>query len=250
VIQTHGFYANRFFTVGYSSTSNAGRALAGRGIVVLQVEEPNSQSAESWRDGVELGMDVYLAAIDQLAREGIVDPSKVGISGFSYSGWLVATSITRAPTRFAAAEIANSDPVTLTGYFQYVDTPLAQSEADAYVGARPYGEGLQDWIKRVPSLSTEKILAPVLFQAGDPWHLIGFWDMYAAMRDQRKPVELQYIRGGQHIMTKPLEKLAHQELLVDWFDFWLNNHEDGGSVKLEQYARWRNLRKSLGVARN
>jgi dipeptidyl aminopeptidase/acylaminoacyl peptidase len=248
VIQTHGFDQSRFFRAGYSDTSNAGRALAGRGLLVLQVQEPRSNLDQTWHDGTELGMDVYLAAVDQLTAEGIVDPTKVGISGYSYSGWLVATSITRAPDRFAAAEIANSDPVTLTGYYEYVDTPLAKADADGYVGARPYGEGLKSWIERAPSFSTDKIRAPVLFQAADPWHLIGLWDMYAAMRDQGKPVELQYMRSGEHNIRKPLQVLVHQEMIVDWFDFWLNGHEDSNSAKAEQYARWRKLQEAPEVS--
>jgi dipeptidyl aminopeptidase/acylaminoacyl peptidase len=243
IVQTHGFDQDRFFTAGYSLTSNAGRAFAGRDIVVLQVGEPWSDSLPTWRHGTEVGLDVYLAAIDQLAAEGVVDPKKVGITGYSYSGWLVATSITRAPDRFAAAEIANSDPVTLTGYYEYVDTPMAPFVANNFVGARPYGDGLKSWIERVPSLSTDRITAPVLFQAADPWHLIGIWDMYAAMRDQGKPVELQYMRSGQHNIRKPLQILAHEEILVDWFDFWLNGHEDSDAAKVAQYQRWRDLRE-------
>ncbi len=243
VIQTHGFDARRFFRVGYSNTANGGRALAARDVIVLQVQEPYSDT-ESWRDAMGNGTDVYLAAVDQLAAEGIIDPKKVGIAGFSYSGWLVATAITRAPDRFAAAEIANTDPVTLMGYFTHVDSPVGKVEAQAYVGAKPYGAGLQAWVERAPGLATDKITAPVLFQASDPWHLLSFWEMYAGMRDQAKLVELQYIREGQHIIKKPLHQLAHQELLVDWFDFWLNGHEDSAQTKAEQYARWRKLRES------
>jgi dipeptidyl aminopeptidase/acylaminoacyl peptidase len=244
VIQTHGFNPQHFFRVGYADTSNAGRALTSRDIVVLQVREPHPLGKPSWRDGVELGLGVYLPAIDQLAADGLVDPTKVGISGYSYSGWLVANAIVHAPQRFAAAEIANSDPVTLTGYYEYVGTPLAAEEAEASVGARPYGDGLKTWIERVPSFSTDKIIAPVLFQPADPWHLISIWDMYAALVDQRKPVELQYIRGGEHNIRKPLEVLAHQEMIVDWFDFWLNGHENDSPNKVEQYRRWRKLRDS------
>ena len=249
VIQTHGFDSNRFFRAGYSDTSNAGRALAGRDIVVLQVDEPESPQP-TWRDGIELGLDVYLAAIDKLAAEGVVDPSRVGISGYSYSGWLVANAITHAPQRFLAAEIANSDPVTLTGYYEYVGTPLAAADANFYVGARPYGEGLKKWMERVPSFSTDKITAPVLFQPADPWHLLGVWDMYAAMLDQGKPVELQYMRSGEHNIRKPLQIFAHQEMIVDWFDFWLNGHEDSASSKAEQYERWGKLREARDLSEN
>ena len=42
---------------------------------------------------------------------------------------------------------------------------------------------------------------------------------------------------------KPLERLASQEMNVDWYDFWLNGHEDPDPAKAEQYARWRHLRE-------
>jgi hypothetical protein len=123
---------------------------------------------------------------------------------------------------------------------------MAAAVIENYVGAAPYGEGLKRWFERAPGFMTDKITAPVLIQAGDPWHLISLWDVYAALRDQKKPVELQYIRSGEHNIRKPLHVLAHQELIVDWFDFWLNGHEANGEGKQAQYARWRALRSSGG----
>jgi hypothetical protein len=32
--------------------------------------------------------------------------------------------------------------------------------------------------------------------------------------------------------------LAHQKLIVDWFDFWLNGRENPSTEKLDQYRRW------------
>ncbi len=242
VVQTHGFNPDRFFRVGDSDTVSAGRALAARDILVLQVREPGSADKESWRDATELGMDVYLAGIDQLVGDGYVDPASVGISGYSYTGWTTAASIVNAPDRFAAAVIANTDPVTFTGYFAGVDSFIPRAYREAYVGAAPYGEGLKRWNERVPSLASDRIEAAVLFSAADPWHLISFWDLYAAMRDQNKPVELQYIRSGQHVIAKPLHKLAHQEMIVDWFEFWLAGTERPAPEKIDQYRRWRLIR--------
>lgn len=244
VIQTHGFNAYRFFRVGYSDTANAGRALVSRGIVVLQVQEQYSKEEQPWKDLAKTGLDVYLGAIDQLSESGIINPEKVGITGYSESGLLSVASLTKAPDRFAAAFIANSDPLTITGYYSYVDSPLHGVTA-ALLGAAPYGEGLSDWIERSPSMSTEKIQAPILISATDPWHLLSLWDLYAALRYQGKPVELQYIRTGRHNIKKPLHKIAHQEMLVDWFDFWLNDSEDVDPDKAGQYKRWQGLR---GVA--
>jgi dipeptidyl aminopeptidase/acylaminoacyl peptidase len=241
VIQTHGFAQSRFFRVGASDTANAGRALASRDIVVLQVEEPDVG------DDVPInlekaGMDIYLAAIDELASRGIIDPDKVGISGYSFTGLTVATSITRAPKRFAAAVIANADPLTLTGYYSYVDSPLQGLTENVIIGAPPIDDGLQIWLDKSPSLSTGSITAPVLVSATDPFHLLSLWDFYAALRYQGKAVELQYIRSGKHNIVKPLHKVAHQEMIVDWFDFWLNDHEDTDPSKADQYRRWRRMK--------
>jgi hypothetical protein len=54
---------------------------------------------------------------------------------------------------------------------------------------------------------------------------------------------LQYFRSGTDNIIKPLQVLAHQEMLVDWFDFWLNGSEDNSPTKAEQYERWRQLRR-------
>jgi hypothetical protein len=74
-------------------------------------------------------------------------------------------------------------------------------------------------------------------------HLLGLWSLYASPRDQGKPVDLQYIRSGEHNIVKPLQKLAHQEMLVDWFDCWLNGYEDPDPDKSARYARWHKLKE-------
>ncbi len=254
VIQTHGFPRDQFFRVGYGSeTANAGRALAGRSMLVLQVQEPHSADDGTWREATERGTEVYLAAVDQLAAEGLVDPTKVGITGYSRAGGFVAKAITEAPDRFAAAAVVNTDLGSQFGYYTYIDYGFPNNSrriADFFAGSLPYGRGLKDWLDRAPGFNTDKIRAPVLISAGDPQHLLSLWNLYAPLLDQHKPVELQYIRNGQHNLTKPLEVLAHQEMLVDWFDFWLCGHEDAEPVKAEQYARWRRLRDTEMLGRS
>ena len=63
------------------------------------------------------------------------------------------------------------------------------------------------------------------------------------MRDQNKAVELQYIRSGQHNVSKPLHKLAHQEMIVDWFEFWLVGKKQAAPAKANQYRRWRTMQE-------
>jgi hypothetical protein len=122
--------------------------------------------------------------------------------------------------------------------------------AELWAGEKPYGEGLQRWFERAAGFRTDRIRSPLLITAGDPPELLALWSLYAPLRDQGKPVELQYFRRGQHNLTRPLEVLAHQEMLVDWFDFWLNGHQDAAPAKRGQYERWRAMREtaSRGIA--
>lgn len=247
VIQTHGFPRDRFFTTGMgSNTASAGRALAARGMLVLQVREPRTDSVGTWREASERGTAVYLGAIDHLASEGLVDPAKVGVAGYSRQGSFVAKALTEAPERFAAAVVANTSPGSVFGYYTFLDDRTKKSMrdyAEFQAGTLPYSDGLQRWIERSAAYRTDRIRAPVLVSAGDPMHLLALWPLYAPLRDQGKPVELQYFRSGTHNIIKPLQVLAHQEMLVDWFDFWLNGSEDNSPTKAEQYERWRQLRR-------
>jgi dienelactone hydrolase len=245
VIQTHNFRPRRFFRTGISDTASAGRALAGRGMLVLQVDEPGNAFMFTPKEANENGTQVYLAAIDKLSSEGLVDPQKVGITGFSRTAYYVSRAITDAPERFAAAVVANGDAGSLSGYHSYLTDPGSMKQwADFFGGGLPYGEGLKSWMEHSPGFRTDRIRAPVLISAADPQHLIPLWGLYAPLRDQGKAVELQYIRTGQHNLVKPLQILAHQEMIVDWFDFWLNGHESREAEKTEQYARWRQMRAS------
>jgi dienelactone hydrolase len=245
VIQTHNFRPRRFFRTGISDTASAGRALAGRGMLVLQVDEPGNAFMFTPEEANENGTKVYLAVIDKLSAEGLVDPQKVGITGFSRTAYYVSKAITDAPDRFAAAVVANGDAGSLSGYLSYLTDPGSMKQwADFFGGGLPYGDGLKSWIEHSPGFRTDRIRAAVLISAADPQHLIPLWGLYAPLRDQGKPVELQYIRTGQHNLVKPLQILAHQEMIVDWFDFWLNGRERPEVGKSEQYARWRQMRAS------
>ena len=245
VIQTHGFDPGKFLSDGYYSTANAARALACRGIVVLQVGEVSAVPFGVPQEAERNGRAGYQSAIDQLTADGVIDPHKVGIIGFSRTGWYVLDSLIHMPHAFAAATLAEGTYESFGEYLlnaDYLGPYRAQTIADG-IGTRPFGDGLRQWVANSPGFNTDKIRAPVLFEANNPTGMIYAWDIYAAMRLQSKPVELLYMRSGQHILTKPRELLASQQMNVDWYDFWLNAHEDPDPTKAEQYVRWRELRR-------
>jgi dipeptidyl aminopeptidase/acylaminoacyl peptidase len=248
VFQTHGFNEKEFLTDGAFPTAMAARPMAARGMLVLQVGgipiPPalmlTPQEAEMMRDG-------YVAAIDQLDAEGLIDSNKVGIIGFSHTGWYVLNALLHAKKYFAAATLAECTYISFGEYIMNADYSGQQQararQIASALGSEPFGAGLQKWIADSAGFNTDKIETPVFFEANSPAALIYSWDVYAAMRLQNKPVELLYMRNGEHVLRKPQERLASQEMNVDWYDFWLNGHEDSDPAKADQYARWREMRK-------
>jgi dipeptidyl aminopeptidase/acylaminoacyl peptidase len=247
VIQTHGFNPTQFLVDGYAPTANAARAMAARGIVVLQVEELRTSAQDTPREPHENGLAGYEAAILQLAREGIVDPERVGIIGFSHTGWTVMHSLIHAPRYFRAATMAEADDFSFYEYLFNADYQYA-GRAQYYangIGSVPFGAGLARWVADSPGFNLDRIRAPVLFQQNSPVALAYAWDLYAALRLQQKPVELLYFRNGAHVLVKPRQRLLSQEMNVDWYDFWLNHHEDPDPAKAAQYVRWRAMAQKM-----
>ena len=110
------------------------------------------------------------------------------------------------------------------------------------IGTSPVGDGLAIWMQHAPSFRLDKVVTPLRIEAIGPSSVLMEWEIYASLRDQHKPVDLIYIPGGQHILQKPLDRLASQQGNVDWFRFWLEGYTDPAPQKVQQYRRWKMLR--------
>jgi dipeptidyl aminopeptidase/acylaminoacyl peptidase len=111
------------------------------------------------------------------------------------------------------------------------------------IGARPFGEGLQQWLKRSPTFNLDKVNTPLLVVGEDPSSVLFMWEPYAGLRYLQKPVELIMLNTDEHVLTNPAVRMVSQGGSVDWFRFWLKDEEDPNATKAEQYARWRRLRE-------
>jgi dipeptidyl aminopeptidase/acylaminoacyl peptidase len=238
VIQTHGFTETEFRPSGAFPTAFAARALAAVGMVVLQIEDPCPGPTLEEGACVVSG---YEAAANQLVLDGLVDPEKIGIIGFSRTCFYVMESLTFGSLRIKAASI--TDGVMFT-YFQSMLQPeRLLSEGNIIIGEPPFGKGLEQWLKRSPGFNLDKINAPLLVVAEGPTSLLYMWEPYAGLHYLKRPVDLVMLNTDEHILTNPSVRLASQGGSVDWFRFWLQEYEDPDSAKVEQYARWRNLRR-------
>jgi dipeptidyl aminopeptidase/acylaminoacyl peptidase len=239
VIQTHGFSSTEFLTDGAFTTAMAARPLASAGIMVLQVQTNYShQMKEQEQADNVLG---YESAIDQLVKEGLVDRSRVGIVGFSRTSWYVESALVKDTNRYAAASI--NDGVD-QGYMQAMlfDPGRSNSEGQSIYGAAEFGDGINKWVQLAPDFHLDKVRTPLMITAITRPSALVEWELYSALYQQNKPVDLICISDGQHILQKPKDRLASQQGNVDWFRFWLQGYEDPDTAKKAQYERWEHLR--------
>ena len=245
VIQTHGFEPKKFFADGIYTTGSGGRALCGRGIIVLQTDQ-YSKSGEPQRDA-QIEVDAFRSAIQELSADGVVDPKRVGIIGFSFTVYHVLYAITHNPELFAAASITDGNDLSFWLYLLWTDIPFAQQMAEAANGGmKPFGrEGLAKWQESAPGFNLDRVQAPLLISCLEDGTLVATWDIYGGLRTLKKPVEMVWLKkeDAPHVLVQPHHRYLSQQSAVDWFDFWLNGHEDPAPGKAKQYARWCELRK-------
>jgi hypothetical protein len=245
VLQTHGFYNDHEFLVdGSFTTGFAAQPLAAAGIVVLQMEDredrhllPAQQEASMTVMGIE-------AAIDRLDKDGLIDPARVGIIGFSRTHWYVEQALIHSPQRYKAATLIDGvDQSYVTRILFGASNRLSTRESDAANGTMPFGPGLEQWFKTAAGFNLDKVQAAVRIEAIGPPSILGEWETYSSLFQQGKPVDFIEIPNGQHILQRPRDRYVSQQGNVDWYRFWLQAYERPNPEDPDQYKRWEHLRE-------
>jgi dipeptidyl aminopeptidase/acylaminoacyl peptidase len=243
VIQTHGFLDYAFITDGIYPTAMAARPLASAGFVVLQTDYRRDHEL-TFRES-EDQIQGFVSAIERLSTDGLIDSKRVGIVGFSRTAYHVESALIKAPQCFTAAIIVDGIDNSYMQYHLWGEQNRGLAvEFEESNGGKPSGkETLYKWIATAPGFQLDRVKAPLRIEAiGGPMSILGEWELYSSLRMQGKPVDLVYIPDGQHVLQKPIDRMASQQGTVDWFRFWLQRYEDSDAAKVIQYRRWRDLR--------
>ena len=178
------------------------------------------------------------AAIAKLADIGIIDRSRVAITGLSHGAELVNYGI--GYTRVFRAAIASGpswDPISYdltTDFFRAYMSDMFSLES-------PDGDSRGRWQRVSAALNAPRVLTPLLINAADDEYI---WDMQlvTALRELKKPVEMFIYPDELHLKNQPKHRYEIYQRNVDWMKFWLKDQEDPDPTKAEQYKRWRELR--------
>lgn len=242
VIQTHEWSPNRFWIDGPWTTAYAAQPLAAKDIMVLQVLDeyiPLNFGRTGQKKEVEKALAIYESAIHYLDTKGIIDRKRVGLIGFSHTCFYVKYALAHSRVKFAAASVTEGED---GGYLQFMTNKNLFVDAYSLYGGRPFGKGLKAWTQVSPGFNVDRTHTPLRITVLASQELMLDWEWFEALTLLGKPVDMIMMQDGTHLLQKPWDRIVSQQGNVDWFDFWLNSHEDPDPMKSAQYKRWRGLR--------
>ncbi len=202
------------------------QAAAARGYVVLA---PNYRGSSNNGNAFERsifndasvgpGSDV-IASIDAVKRMRIIDPSRIGVSGWSYGGQLTSWLIARYHIFKAAVAGAGVHDLV-------VDYAIADDYDDDLhaFSSPPHAAGsLQKWQRQSPISFVSDIRTPTLI-LGNVYDvrvpIVESYELYHALRDRGVPVKFYAYPTGGHLPNGPVRLADAYGKWLDWFDKYL-----------------------------
>lgn len=186
--------------------------------------------------------------LDAAAARGLIDPSRLAITGLSDGAETLYWALTRTD-RFAVA-VAASPPVDpfiwSLAAEEFRRANLRAAGMTAYLPDAP-PEWRRWWEANSPRLNIEHIRAPLLLQLGESEALHAM-PLYARLRDREHPVEAYIYPGAQHIKWRPQQILASRRRAMAWIDFWLRDEINEDPTDPDRRARWTALRAAVAAS--
>ena len=219
------------------------RDLARHGIAALCINRfPASDGVGDQTGAYRIAQSGIEAVIDRLARDGIVDRSRVGMGGVSFGGestiWIAMHS-----RLLAAMSIAN---VLLTPTYYWFNAVKGREVPQVLSTGWGIGDPDHDrrgWQELSPAFNADKMRTPLLMQVPELEYRPNV-ELLARLQGAGTPVELWAFPEEVHVKWQPRHQLAANERNLDWFRYWLQDWIDPDPAKAAQYARWQAYRSS------
>jgi len=158
-----------------------------------------------------------MAMVDYAIAQGIADPDKLGVGGWSYGG-MSTDFIIEQTTRFKAA-ISGAGIALMTSGFGH-----DQYQKDYFYELGYPWENKAVWEKISPFYRVNNITTPTLFMGGDiDWNvpIIGGEQMYQALKSLGRTTELVVYPGEHHGLTMPSHLKDRLERHLAWYNHYV-----------------------------
>ncbi len=213
-----GPHAQRVVDSWGTTVDMRAQALRSRGYLVAKIDNRGSArrglafEAVIRHDLGHLELEDQQDGVAWLAAQGLTDPARVGIYGWSYGGYLAAMAVVRAPETFKLA-IAGAPVTHWDGYDthyteRYMGTPKDNPEGYAVSSVMHHVDKLQGKLLLVHGMIDENV------------HFRHTARLINALITARKPYELLLFPDERH-MPRRLEDRVHMEQQI--LDFIARN---------------------------
>jgi dipeptidyl aminopeptidase/acylaminoacyl peptidase len=196
--------------------------------------------------------DLVESAVKSLDERGIIDPTKIGLIGFSRGGWYVDYALTHSHIHFQAATTTDNVQYSMGEYWYSHSEGLVRNQEGMY-GGPPYGPSLKNWLDYSVSFTLDRIHTPLLMevmgygQKDDdpsrlPDNLAVHNEVFVGLITLKKPAELYYYPDEKHQPDHPQARISSLWRNLDWYRFWLQGYERPDPGVHDQYKRWEEMR--------
>lgn len=260
IIVTHGSDADERFAAPDLQWNYPVQLFAERGYVVLLVNDPDraqseilERAAQTWNscDGrvrpAEVQRLIWLNAVESyrslvgdLVGQGVIDPARIGIAGYSGGSQMVNVAVTQSDL-FKAASSGDG------AYLEPAAYRYSRCGYDAIYGGPPSDPAaFPNYLALAPSYRAKFAKAAVLQQLAEP--RAGAVDFFQALRAAGAPAEITLYPGETpatdetHLFHIPSNRRAAMLENIEWFDFWLRRETPSSAEEKNRFARWATMR--------
>ena len=220
IVEPHGGPA------GVQSTRFNGmwQVMAGRGYAVFA---PNFRGSDGYgKKHIEANVGKWgvvdfqdiMTGVDDVIAQGIADPDRLGVEGWSYGGYM-SNFINTHSNRFKAA-VPGAGMSNMVSFFGTTDI---QRFTVYYMTGRPW-EAVEIYQRSSPIANVAKAKAPTLILHGEADRRVPIEQgeqMYMALKNDGVETEMVRYPREPHGFQEPNHQIDRIQRTVDWFDRFL-----------------------------
>lgn len=161
-----------------------------------------------------------LAGVDHLIAQGVADPERLGIMGWSYGGYMTSWIITQT-NRFKAATVGAG----VTNLMSFTGTADIPSFLPSYFGGEVWEDGgLELWSAHSAMFKVKGVTTPTLILHGENDLRVpisqGF-ELHNALKRQGVTVQMVTYPRQPHGIQEPKLLQDAMERNLEWFERWI-----------------------------
>ena len=178
--------------------------------------------------------------VESLRDQDLVEPTKIGLLGFSRGGYMTLFAYTHpGRTRVDAFFAVDNYLGDIGGYFRYENAPAAA------LNAAPFFEDPEPWLRVDTLTNIRNSKGPIMFtqhQVGDvnpDEKLSALLPIMGALVTARRPFDVIVFSDGIHGLTRPSERVALTRAATDWMAFWLQGRLPRNTGLVDRWSKMR-----------